>query len=647
MERRLAAILFADVVGYSRLMEASEAATLAAIRTRHKEIVVPVVAGHKGRIVKLMGDGMLLEFPSSVSAVECAIELQVAMAKANKGVAPDRQVLYRMGINMGDVIVQDDDLYGDGVNIAARLENQADPGGIVISDTVYGQVRSRDEFRFSDLGERTLKNIARPLRVYSVSGARSAGATDDATAISKPGIPIVVLPFANVSGDPEQEYFSDGITDDIITDLSKISALNVLSRSTAFTFKGGAININRIAKDLKVSYVVEGTVRKSGGRVRIGAQLIDAVRDTHIWAERYDREFSDVFALQDELSRAIVSALKVRLLPQERQAIETRSTYDSEAYRLYLMGRQYFELRGARNYEIALRFCRRALQADPDYARAWALSALCLSYLSFSGQTSDSGFEAARKALTLDPTLAEAHSAMGRILAEQGRFEEALVAHRESLRLDANSFDVHQNLGTTCIEFGLLDETIWHLDLASRLSETDYTALNLMALALRSAGRHEEFVTTTYRALERIEKSVLKHPDNTNSLAHGALALARVGEKERASEWIDRAMIIESNDTTDQYNMACALAQIGDFDAAMDLLEACVPKMPAEFVLWLPKDFDLAPIRDHPRYAQLVSDCEARLVHCSMESDPQRTKTRSRAAVDPIGIDSVKVERAG
>ncbi|PAP93252.1 adenylate/guanylate cyclase domain-containing protein [Mesorhizobium wenxiniae] len=622
MERRLAAVLFADVAGYSRLMQASEAATLAALRARHAEIIEPVVALHKGRVVKLIGDGVLVEFPSAVGAVECGVELQAALATANVGITPDRQLVYRMGISLGDVIVQGDDLYGEGVNIASRLEHLAVPGSVVVSETVYSQVRGKVGFRFEDMGEKTLKNIAQPVRAYMVfnppSGQSRLGGSKE---VHKAGISIAVLPFANVSGDPEQEYFSDGITDDIITDLSKISALKVLSRSTAFTFKGRAVNVGHVARELQVAYVLEGSVRKSGGRVRISAQLIDAASDAHVWAERYDRDLSDVFELQDDLSLAIVSALKVRLLPEEECAIEARSTYDTEAYRMYLMGRRYLNLRGARNYEIALRFCRQALQSDPEYARAWALSALCLSYLNHSGRTSDSGFEAAQKALSVDPTLAEAHAAMGRIMAEEGKFEEALAAHRESLRLEPESFDVHHNFGTTYLELGRYEEAVGHFEEAARLLESDHTSLNLLALSLKSLGRNEESATATYRALERIEREVAARPDNANALAHGALALARLGEKERASEWIDRALIIEPDDATDQYNLACAFAQMGEPERAMDLLEASIPRKPTEFLQWMKLDLDLEPVRDHPRYLKLSAGCEARMAHASEGQD--------------------------
>ncbi|MER9544267.1 adenylate/guanylate cyclase domain-containing protein [Mesorhizobium sp. M0437] len=611
MERRLAAILFADIVGFSRLVEASEAATIAAIRTRHSTIVEPLVSTHKGRVVKLIGDGVLLEFASAVGAVECGIELQTALIAANGDLPDDKKIIYRIGISLGDVVVQNDDLFGEGVNIAARLQQIAEPGTVFVSEAVFSQARGKGDFHFDDIGVKDLKNISQTVRVFRVRRGQQNSATAVSAVHSK--ITVAVLPFANVSGDPEQGYFSDGITEDIITDLSKISALDVLSRHTAFAFRDRTNSVSQIAQRLKVSYLLEGSVRRSGGRIRISAQIVDAVGDTHIWAERYDRDLRDVFEIQDELSKAIVAALRVKLLPTERRALEFRSTYDSEAYRLYLMGRRYFVLRGVRNYQIALRFCRRALEVDPSYARAWALSALCLSYLHQSGRATDSGLDAARQATILDPTLAEAHAAMGRILAERGEFEAALCAHQESRRLEPDSFDVHHNFGITYLELGRHEDSLQHFEEAARLLESDHSSLNLLALAQRSLGRNDEFTTTTYRALERIEREIAARPDNANALAHGALAWARLGENERALEWADRALIIEPDDLTDQYNLACAMAQSGEREKALSLLESCLPKMPAEFGRWLANDLDLEPLRGHQQYQSLITSVEQRL----------------------------------
>jgi adenylate cyclase len=350
VQRRLAAILAADVVGYSRMMQADEAGILAILKSRRTEILQPLVSKHRGRVVKLMGDGVLIEFASAVDAVTCAVELQEAMVAANADLEEGRQIVLRMGINLGDIIVEGNDLYGDGVNVAARLEAVAEPGTICISQTVYQHVKGKVQFRFDDLGERNLKNIDGPLQLYRLSAAAPASHAGVTTKITGPPKPsVAVLPFTNMSGDPEQEYFSDGITEDIITDLSRVSALLVVARNTSFTFKGRAVEIGQAARQMKVSYVLEGSVRKSGGRVRITAQLIDASSGGHVWAERYDRDFGDIFALQDEISKSVVAALKVKLLPEELEVIVDRSTTNPEAFiaTIFWADRCYSALGGA------------------------------------------------------------------------------------------------------------------------------------------------------------------------------------------------------------------------------------------------------------------------------------------------------------
>src|SRR5213595_487891 len=383
MQRRLAAILAADVVGYSRLMGLDEAGTLAALKTVRADFMDRQIAEHVGRIVKLTGDGLLLEFPSVVNAVACAAEVQRGMRDRNADVPPDRRIEFRMGVNLGDVIVEGEDIFGDGVNVAARLESIAKPGGIMISGSVRDHVGDRLDLAFEDMGEQNLKNIERPIRVYSVALNKPAARdTKDAAParqeqLQRPSI--AVLPFNNMSGDPEQEYFSDGITEDIITDLSKVSALSVIARNSAFAFKGKNVDVLQVAGQLKVSHVLEGSVRKAGGRVRITAQLIDGTHNDHVWAERYDRDLNDIFALQDEISEAIVKALKLKLLPEEKKAIEQRGTESVEAYNLYLMARQNYVTGGEsdpRRAEATIRLCRRVTEIDPNYAQAWALMAL-------------------------------------------------------------------------------------------------------------------------------------------------------------------------------------------------------------------------------------------------------------------------------
>ena len=609
--RRLAAILAADVVGYSRLMQTDEAGTLAALKSRRTEILQPLVGKHHGRVVKLLGDGVLIEFASVVDAVGCSVVLQEGMEAANAGLPEDRRMVLRIGISLGDVMVEGSDLYGDGVNIAARLESLAEPGSVYVSQTVFSQVRGKLPLEFEDLGERSLKNME-PVRVYQVRSAAAPATASPPVPASSSKPSIAVLPFVNMSGDAEQEYFSDGITEDIITDLSKVSSLRVLSRNTMFTFKNKSVDVGQIARRLKVGHVLEGSVRKAGGRVRITAQLIDA-DDSHIWAERYDRDLSDIFALQSEISETIVAALKVKLLPEEKKAIESRSTYDPDAYQLYLLGRDYQLRHSARSLGIALRFYQQALKIDPHYARAWAMVAVCQARLHWIGKAEDSGLTAAEKALALDTSLAEAHAARGRVLAANGRYEEAFAEHEEALRLAPDSFDVQFTFGATCFQLGRHEAAIEHYERAAQLLETDFVSLRLATMSYVALGRDEDSISVSRRAMQRIEREVAARPDDANALVSGVIALARLGENERAKQWSLRAQAIEPDDPMDHYNLGCALVQMNEPDQALDLLESCVPKMSPEFINWIKQDTDLMALREHPRFRALSARGEARL----------------------------------
>ncbi len=610
--RRLAAILAADVVGYSRLMQLDDAGTLAALKARRKEILQPLVSKHRGRIVKVMGDGVLVDFASAVNAVECSVELQTAMRAANADVPPDRQIVLRIGLDLGDVLVEGSDLYGDGVNVASRLEALADPGGIFASHALFSHVRGKVPFGFEDLGERSLRNMAEPVRVYRVAGHAAEGIAAGKT--GAPGtVAIAVLPFVNMSGDPEQEYFSDGITEDIITDLSKVSTLNIVSRNTAFTFKGKAVDIAQVAQRLKVGHVVEGSVRKAGSRVRITAQLIDAVNDTHIWGERYDRDLNDIFALQDEIAQTIVTALKVRLLPAEKKAIENRSTRNPEAYEMYLQGWYSYEHHSAKNLQMAIRFAGRALEIDPRYARAWALIAKCQASLRLRGDVQESGLSAADRALELDPTLAEAHVARGRVLRDLGRYPEAVAEFETALRLDPDSSEARFNFGLTCKQFGDYHAAVEHLERAARLDEEDYGIWGNLAQVYQALGRDDEGKYAARRALTCIEKEVALHPDNALAMVFGIGSLIHLGDNERAKEWISRTFIIEPDDAMVHFNLACDFALMHELDRALQVLESCAGKMSATVIVnWLKHDSDLAPLHGHPRYQALIAREEAR-----------------------------------
>ncbi len=612
MQRKLTAILSADVVGYSRLMERDEAGTLERLKTNRSTIFDPRVAANGGRVVKLMGDGALVEFSSVVAAVTCALEIQAAVEAAELGNPESDRIRYRVGVNLGDVIVEGDDIYGEGVNVAARLQTLAAPGGVALSRTVRDQVTGKVAAEFEDLGEHTVKNIERPVHVFVLRGA-GAAPPSQSQAERPQRMSICVLPFVNMSGDPEQEYFSDGVTEDIITDLSKVSALAVVSRNTAFTFKAKHIDVGSVARQLKVSHVLEGSVRKSGNRVRITAQLIEGASDSHTWAERYDRDLNDIFALQDEISEAIVAALKLKLLPAERKAIETRSTTNPEAYKVYLMARQYSVTGSERHEELIARLCRKAVEIDPTYARAWALLATTQSRMHYRGVSRDDGAPAAEKAVALDPNLAEAHSARGQVFLSLGRAEESLAEHAIALKLDPESYEVNKYAGRSFVFTRRYHEAIRHFEKAAALMETDYGAAAMMIQCYTGIGDPEGAKNAARRALARIEKIVAAEPEHGSAMGHGAGILAFLGEPERAKEWAQRALLLDPTNSNLRYNLACTMVIMRDAEAAIDLLEDLLAEPTTQIMLWAANDNDLDPIRDHPRFKAMMEKAKVLL----------------------------------
>ncbi|MEE9479700.1 MAG: adenylate/guanylate cyclase domain-containing protein, partial [Kiloniellales bacterium] len=415
MERRLTTILAADVVGYSRLMGEDEAGTLVALKAHREAAINPKIAAHNGRIVKLMGDGLLTEFASVVEAVACAVEIQGAMAERNAEVPEDRRIQFRIGINVGDVMVEGDDIYGDGVNIAARLEGLAEPGGICVARNVFNQVKGKIDTAFEDLGEKEVKNIAEPVQVYRVSlslpetAALKTGKTAPTLALpDKPSI--AVLPFDNMSGDPDQAYFSDGMTEDIITELARFRSLFVIARNSSFAFRDRTTDVAEIGRQLGVQYVVEGSVRKAGNRVRVTAQLIDAATANHIWAERYDRDLDDIFAVQDEVVRTVVATLAGRLEQAGRESAKQKPPSNLGAYDFFLRGRNHFYHMTCSDNRTAQEMFAKAIELDPGYAPAHAGLAKSNFLDWFGGWSADlqasrqRGVALAEKAVALDDT---------------------------------------------------------------------------------------------------------------------------------------------------------------------------------------------------------------------------------------------------
>jgi TolB-like protein len=400
--RRLAAILAADVAGYSRLIEADEEGTLGRLRELRAEVMDPKIAAHRGRIVKTTGDGLLVEFSSVVDAVRCAAEAQTAIGESNGPLPPDRRIEFRIGINVGDIVVEDGDIFGDGVNVAARLEGLAEPGGICVSARVREDATGRLDLTFEDIGEQALKNITRPVRVFRVA---TVGKRVSEPALALPDKPsIAVLPFANLSGDPEQEYFADGMVEEIITALSRIRWLFVIARNSSFTYKGQAVDVKQVGRELGVRYVLEGSVRKAGGRVRITAQLIDANSGTHLWADRFDGSLEDIFDLQDKVASSVAGVIEPALQAAETARSAGRPTNDLTAYDLYL--RAYaMTFSSARQIPEALRLLEQAIARDPRYGPALACAALCCFRLLFDDRSEDpaadrlKGVDFARRAL--------------------------------------------------------------------------------------------------------------------------------------------------------------------------------------------------------------------------------------------------------
>jgi adenylate cyclase len=483
--RRLAAILAADVAGYSRLMGADEEGTHERLRAHLGQLVDPKIREHKGRTVKNTGDGMLVEFPSVVDAVRCAAELQRAMIDREAGMPEDRRIRFRVGINLGDIIVDGDDIFGDGVNVAARLEALSDPGGLCISRTVRDQIRDKLPYPFEDLGEQSVKNIARPVRVYAL---RSEAVADLPAPSAPPGPPIsqtavvprlsiVVLPFANLSNDPDQKYFADGITEDLTTDLSRLADMFVISRNTAFTYRNKPTDTKQIGRELGVRYVLEGSVRRLGNQIRINAQLIDAETDAHLWAERFNGNTADLFALQDEVTSRIAVALNLELVTAEAG----RATEQPDALEYILRGRAVMNKPNTRDsLAEAISLFERALVLDPQSMQARSYLAHALAGRVLDNMTGSRAAdiqraeELLRQALVQTPENAQAHFAKGQLLRAQNRFNEAIAEYETALAFNRNLVNAYAQIGR-CKFFtaGSAGEAILLNEQAIRLSPRD------------------------------------------------------------------------------------------------------------------------------------------------------------------------------
>ncbi len=579
VERKLAAILSADVQGYSRLMGDDEVATVRTI-TEYREVVSSAVAGHSGRIVDATGDNVLAEFPSVVDAVQGAVEIQRELESRNAELPVSRQMRFRIGINLGDVIVDGGRLYGDGVNISGRLQSLADAGGICLSGTAYDQIEGKLPFDVDFMGEHAVKNIARPVRVYRLrlerppsprASPRTWGATPGwvtrvivggviAVALGaggwagwrwlrtpeSPGLPlpdkpsVAVLPFTNLSQDPTQEYFSDGMTEDLITDLSKVSGLFVIARNSVFTYKGKPVKVREVGQDLGVRYVLEGGVQRAGSRVRITAQLVDARTGYHIWAERYDREARDVFALQDEVTQEIVRALAVKLTEAEKVRLGRASTGVLEAYDLVLRGHEERQRTTREGNAEARRLFMKALELDPQYARAYAeLSWTYLQSWQFLWSTDPESLEHARefaeRAIALNDTLVNACDALGQIYLWKKEHDRAIAQAERAVALAPNDADGYETLAEILGWSGRPEESIRLIRQAMRLNpHSPFFYLWTLGHAYYLTGRRQE-------ALDTFAKLLQQNPNFVAAYAYRAVLLSELGRVKEAREAWDHA----------------------------------------------------------------------------------------------------------
>jgi adenylate cyclase len=479
------------------------------------------------------------------------------------------------------------------------------------------------QFHTVDLAEWNARGEPKNLQDLLGAIAKTSRETSSPKAAAKEqearrGSSICVLPFVNMSGDPEQEYFSDGITEDIITDLSKVSALFVVARNTAFTFKGRVMDVKEVGQALDVTHVLEGSVRKAGDRVRITAQLIDAATGGHVWADRFDRDLTDIFAIQDEISKAIVSALRVKLLPAEKRAIETRGTSSVEAYNLYLMARQQWtegSLGDVRRQEAIVRMCKQALTFDPNYAQAWALMALAQSQLRFWHGMDVDPQPAAEKALAIDANLAEAHCVKAQLLEERGKKPEATAEIETAVRLDPDSWEVNREAGRLLYRQGRTRDAIPYFEKAAELMDWDWHNAFMLVSCYRGTGDLDKMRQAAQRTIDRGEKAIARDPSNSTVLAAGAVALAALGEKQRANEWIERALLLDPDNNIMRYNLACALAtELNDHDRALDVLKPYFrTTLGVTHVRHAEADPDLDSIRGDQRFQQMLGAARERL----------------------------------
>ena len=547
--RRLAAVLAADVAGYSRLIGADEAGTLAAFKTIQADLFDPTLAAHHGRLVKTTGDGFLAEFSSVVDALHCATEVQAQMAERNATVSTDKRIDFRIGINVGDIVVEDGDIFGDGVNVAVRLEGVAEPGGICVSARVQEDAAGKLNLCFDDIGEQQLKNIARPVRVYRVRDVATAKtqSAPELPALPLPDKPsIAVLPFINMSGDPDQEFFADGIAEDIITALSRYSSLFVIARNSCFTYKERAIDVKQVGRELGVRYVLEGSLRKAGNRVRVTGQLVEAETGKHVWAERYDRDLADIFALQDEITGAVTIAIAPAIAHAERKRAMRTAPGSLDAWTAYQRGLWHVFKISREDDALAQKYFQQAIDIDPAFAGGYKglavayLQAATLFHTRSPAEAYRSAEALARQAIALDGTDAEAHSTLATAMLRHGDYDGALAQAEIALAMSPNLALAQGTLGEALIFSGQPKKGLVAVRTSIRLDPHDpklANRLNNLALGYYFSRDYEA-------AVEAAKRAVRSNPEYPLPYRRLAAALGQLGRTAEAKEALKRGIEI-------------------------------------------------------------------------------------------------------
>ena len=615
LPHHLAALWFADIAGYSKRGAEDERGALELVEIL-QTLSRSTVQRYEGRVVKFFGDAVLAEFPSTEMAVRAAAVLSTEYAE--QSIKTGRAHCLRIGVHLGDVAVDTDgDLYGDGVNAAARIQAAVDPGQVVVSDDVWRQIRGRQGFRFERLGNRDLKGVGL-IDLYVVTldenPAATSGPTTEASSQHsqqrKQKIrSIAVLPFADLSADRDQEHFSDGVAEEILNALSKIGDLHVPARTSCFAFRGATLDAREIGQRLGVETLLDGSVRKSGKRVRISVQLVDASNGYQLWSERFDREIEDIFAIQDEIARSVLESLGLALSEREEFRFLKPSTSNIEAYEAYLRGRKLYHKWTRQSVEFARQMFERAVKIDPNFAAAWA--GLANTYVDLfrwgrKPRDLEEAQRASERALKLNPNSAEAHVSVGQALAIKRRYAEAAMAFDRAIKEDPTLFEAYYLYGRALFESGDVEKAVKMFEKAQAARPDDFESRVLWAQALTELGSRDEARRANEVAVESIEKHLELNPDEARAYSLGASVLIRLGQTDRSKQWTQQAMTLAPNDPLVLYNAACNFALLGETNHALDRLESAI-EAGVSVGDWIKHDPDVDSLRDHPRFQAIMT----------------------------------------